>query len=611
MAAIQDDLSMNLEAGGVAPDVRPDTPVKDPVQWMKENLFSSVGNALLTGVFVAVLGGLLWWFVGLVFKDSNDWDAVATNIRLLFSFNYPAEQYIRVWFSLGMLLGAVSLTAAFFDINPSMSVRKLGINASGLGATSLIVGVLPATPSGARIVFLIIGALFLAAGVGTLQAVDEPHKKFVSFPTMLLTFGLSVVAFAWLVPIGRNEFANGAVIDEGGFANPSTKIPWTIMMAILVGVYFLARAVKPMLPVKPVQTFLITFWVAGPAFLIFLVLRDPTFDYDRVLKVDIPWAIGFAVVGGAILYWLTKPMLGEIGRLVAVALLGVAVLNWVAAFFGWWSMLQKTRVSFLVLALFALAAPTFAGEKSARVRYVGAWVAVVALGHWLITGINTTSTLDIAAPPFLGGFTISLVIFYYVMLVSFPLGAIMALARTSTLPIFRVMATVYIEFIRGIPLITVLFFFSSMVSLFLPNGMDLSELAAIFIGYTLFSAAYVAENIRGGLQSVRRGQFEASDALGLTTSQRTIFVVLPQALRVSIPNLVGQAIATFKETSLIFIVGAFDFLRVANVSIASQPDYLGQNLVGLLFVSAVYWVFAYSMSRASRSLETKLGVGSR
>jgi general L-amino acid transport system permease protein len=162
-----------------------------------------------------------------------------------------------------------------------------------------------------------------------------------------------------------------------------------------------------------------------------------------------------------------------------------------------------------------------------------------------------------------------------------------------------------------VPLITILFFFSVILNLFLPNGMEVSELAAVFLGYALFSAAYMAENIRGGLQSIRQGQFEASDALGLTTAQRTIFIVLPQALRVTIPNLVGQAIATFKETSLIAIVGGFDLLRVANSSIPSQPDFLGQNRPALLFICVIYWAFSYSMSRASRSLETKLGVGTR
>jgi len=272
-------------------------------------------------------------------------------------------------------------------------------------------------------------------------------------------------------------------------------------------------------------------------------------------------------------------------------------------------MLQKARFSFALVAVAVLLAPTFAGERAARLRFAGGWFGFMVLFHWLLTGINTPSTLDIAAPPFLGGFVLTVSIAYYVMLASFPLGVLLSLARTSKMPIFRVLATTYIEVVRGVPLITVLFFFSIMLPLFLPGGMGISDLAAVFAGYTVFSAAYMAENIRGGLQSVRRGQYEAADALGLTTVQRTAFIVLPQALRVSIPNLVGQAIATFKETSLIAIVGGFDLLRIANSTIPNQPDFLGQKRPALFFISLVYFVVAYSMSRASRNLEERLQEG--
>ena len=194
---------------------------------------------------------------------------------------------------------------------------------------------------------------------------------------------------------------------------------------------------------------------------------------------------------------------------------------------------------------------------------------------------------------------------------SFPLGVLLALGRTSKFPIFRVLSTGYIEIIRGVPLITILIFFSVMVPLFLPRGMELAELAAAITGYTLFSAAYLAENVRGGLQSVRNGQFEAADALGLTSVQRTGFIVLPQALRVSIPPLVGQVIATYKETSLLAIIGIFDFLRVANSAIPSQTAFLGVKREGLLVVSAIYFIFAFTTSKYSQRLERRLGVGER
>ncbi|MGB1682466.1 MAG: amino acid ABC transporter permease, partial [Acidimicrobiales bacterium] len=185
----------------------------------------------------------------------------------------------------------------------------------------------------------------------------------------------------------------------------------------------------------------------------------------------------------------------------------------------------------------------------------------------------------------------------------------LALARTSTMPIFRVLSTIYIEVVRGVPFITILFFFSTFLNLFLPAGMEIEKLAAAGLGFSLFSAAYLAENIRGGLQAVRRGQFEASDALGLTTVQRTGFIVLPQALRVSIPPLVGATISTFKETSLLTIIGIMDFLRVANSVIPGQTQFLGVKMEGLLFVCMIYWIGAYGMSKFSQRLEKHLGVG--
>jgi general L-amino acid transport system permease protein len=187
----------------------------------------------------------------------------------------------------------------------------------------------------------------------------------------------------------------------------------------------------------------------------------------------------------------------------------------------------------------------------------------------------------------------------------------LALGRTSTMPIFRQLSTAYIEFVRGVPLITVLFFFDNILPLFLPAGMDVSSLAAAVAAFALFSAAYLAENVRGGLQSIRRGQFEAADALGLTTSMRTSFIIIPQALRASIPQLVGQAIASFKETSLILIIGSLDLLLIARNAIPNQTEFLGIKKEGLLIVSVLYFIGAFAMSKYSQKLERRLGVGER
>ena len=131
------------------------------------------------------------------------------------------------------------------------------------------------------------------------------------------------------------------------------------------------------------------------------------------------------------------------------------------------------------------------------------------------------------------------------------------------------------------------------------------------IGYALFSSAYLAENVRGGLQSVTRGQHEAAEAVGMTTGQKTVFIVLPQALRVSIPPLVGHCIGVFKETSLLAIIGLFDVLYIARVVMPNQTEFMGSTRENVLFVSLIYWIFAYQMSKASMRLERRTGLGER
>ena len=141
--------------------------------------------------------------------------------------------------------------------------------------------------------------------------------------------------------------------------------------------------------------------------------------------------------------------------------------------------------------------------------------------------------------------------------------------------------------------------------------MHLGEVAAVVIGYVLFSSAYLAENVRGGLQSVTRGQHEAAEAVGMTTAQKTVFIVLPQALRVSIPPLVGHCIGVFKETSLLAIIGVFDLLYIGRIVIPGQTEFMGSTRESLLFVSVIYWIFAYQMSKASMRLEQRTGLGER
>ncbi len=199
------------------------------------------------------------------------------------------------------------------------------------------------------------------------------------------------------------------------------------------------------------------------------------------------------------------------------------------------------------------------------------------------------------------------------IVISFPIGVGLALGRRSSFPVIRLVCTLYIELIRGVPLITILFMSAFALGFFLPPGTERPSLVTrALVALVAFTAAYVAEVVRGGLQSVPRGQIEAAQALGLSPLKTTRLIVLPQALRAVIPALVGQFISLFKDTSLVFIVGLTELLAVAQ-SITKQPDFLAQGLFveTLLFVAFVYWAGSYWMSRESQRLEQRLGVGTR
>ncbi len=204
-----------------------------------------------------------------------------------------------------------------------------------------------------------------------------------------------------------------------------------------------------------------------------------------------------------------------------------------------------------------------------------------------------------------GGLLLTLILASVGIILSFPIGIILALGRQSKLPIIRTLSIFYIELIRGVPLITVLFMASVVLPLFFPEGVNFDKLARALIGISLFEAAYVAENIRSGFQAIPKGQYEAADALGLSYWQKMGLVILPQAIKVTIPNLVGTFISLFKDTSLVMIIGLFDLLSMVTVA-ANDRDWLGMETEGYVFVALIFWIFTFSMSMYSKILEKKL-----
>jgi general L-amino acid transport system permease protein len=284
----------------------------------------------------------------------------------------------------------------------------------------------------------------------------------------------------------------------------------------------------------------------------------------------------------------------------------IALFAWPAVRLWWWLVVAAALLGFAL------------GRRAPRPSLRAlpwAWALSFLIGFGLLYGVVPgEGLLRIAPAREWGGFMLTLILFTAII-PSFPLGIALALGRRSRLPAIRIASVAFIEIVRGAPLIMWLFVASLLLPLFLDT--DPNRLPAIlraYVAITLFSAAYMAENVRGGLQAVGRGQTEAAVALGLSGWQTTRLIVLPQALRAVIPAIVGQAIGVFKDTSLVFVVGLTDFYRVTE-AIASQPESL--RIVGAgklelyLFISVIYFFFSYRMSVASRQLERQLGVGTR
>lgn len=207
-----------------------------------------------------------------------------------------------------------------------------------------------------------------------------------------------------------------------------------------------------------------------------------------------------------------------------------------------------------------------------------------------------------------GGLLVTLIIAIVGIVVSLPIGVALALGRRSDMPIIRSLSTVYIEVWRGVPLITVLFMASVMLPLFMSGETETNKLIRALIGVVMFASAYMAEVIRGGLQAIPKGQYEAADALGLTYWKKTGLIILPQALKITIPSIVNTFIGLFKDTSLVLIIGMFDVLGIGQ-SANTDPEWLGFATESYVFVALVFWVFCFGMSRYSIYLENKLHTG--
>ncbi|NVK34582.1 MAG: amino acid ABC transporter permease [Rhodobacteraceae bacterium] len=262
-----------------------------------------------------------------------------------------------------------------------------------------------------------------------------------------------------------------------------------------------------------------------------------------------------------------------------------------------------------VLLLVPLAIPTVPYKTLNTILFLFVFPVIA---YFLLTGlvIGDTVILPIVETAVWGGLLVTLVIAVTGIVASLPMGILLALGRRSDMPIVRLLSVIFIEFWRGVPLITVLFMSSVMLPLFLEEGVTFDKLLRVLIGVTLFSAAYMAEVVRGGLQAIPKGQYEGAMALGLRFWQMMGLIVLPQALKLVIPGIVNTFIGLFKDTTLVLIIGMFDLLGQIQSSF-SDPNWSTptQGHTGYLFAALVFWVFCFGMSRYSFFMENLLNTG--
>lgn len=324
------------------------------------------------------------------------------------------------------------------------------------------------------------------------------------------------------------------------------------------------------------------------------------------------WRIGLSTALVSFMFGLSWGVWGNLIRSFAIS---------IAAFFGIFALLPVeneilttvNRTLLFMNVLLVFVGYFLRGIRSIKGWHVGAaWVVVALLASLIILpGFAGSSLLPQIATTSWGGLLVTLFLAAGGIILSFPIGVLLALGRRSTLPVVKAFCVTFIESIRGVPLITILFMFSVIIQLFLPEEARIDRLVRALIGMTVFSAAYTAENVRGGLAAVPEGQVEAAKAVGMNNFQITALIVLPQAIRAVIPAIVGQFISLFKDTTLAIIIGINELLGIGKSIINTDPAFIRLQAEVYIFIAALFWIISYILSYASRQLEATLGVGER
>ena len=589
-------------------------------RWLKENLFSSFGSGILTIASIAVIISLFRSIIGFFISPNREWTAVTYNLRLYMVQAYPQSDFNRVWFTVGLVILLLGLTWGYNSVNEKVLIKTTGSTLMKLfSSLTLLALIAPSTvvtdkverteavvlEQSQRISFLIFSLAFLAISFVLRQkfAKTSINKDYVT-----LTYFAIIVASLWFIKVPTVTFdTSGTRIDPDPLLPlaSTTKIPWTILFLTLVLTFLIGKKLKNLVILKrliPVS------WFLTPLIVVTWIYRKPDFSLTQIASVDLPIIIGFSLLGFLIINYLNTEKLIKFQSYFLYGALVLAVVGFTLP------VLRQVKILLFFLWILVSVSPSIANSKEAKKNLFITWTVAVAILILLMRGGSSESLIIVPGSSIYGGFALTWLLAIFGIAISFPFGVLLALGRTSTLPIIRIICTAIIELVRSVPFITWLFFGSVMLTLFLPKGVEFDEVVRAIVVTSIFSAAYLAENVRGGLQSIGKGQFEAADAVGLSTLQRVTLIVLPQALRAVIPPLVSQVISLFKDTSLVAIVGLFDLLYIGSKVIPNQSqgaNFLGTIQENILFCAIFYWIFTYSFARRSMKIEKRLGLGER
>jgi His/Glu/Gln/Arg/opine family amino acid ABC transporter permease subunit len=610
------DLERQIYVAPVEPPParRPPVTSVGALGWLRANLFSSWANSLAT----LVTGALLLWFLGTFVAwavTSAQWSVVTNNLRLITSGLYPRAEIWRV-----------ELTAALL-----VFLTGLGLGIWGRVARSAWIAVLVALAA-----IVIVPVLAANIPVPPVHILIEPQRS----PSSLVFVGAAGDEVRVVLDPLTDE-ADMAV-RQLGYVESQSRTAWsTQARAVQTGqldlsnynlslrVRVLDGSLSPLSASGNPATIVSTPEAESGSLAVTLprdgwyVIEVQRDDEDRDNNAGYAW---LHVEGVEMFPSLEVVRSGRAAELGPPPDVERPLYTEERAYrfegtrdFPEFVSLQVrpflrtiSAEAFIGFGLFAngwIIGSLGRREKTVRRAAIAGWILAGPAILIILYGVQGSRTLPVVPGSVWGGLLLTILLTFVGITASFPLGVALALGRRSDLPVIKWTCTLFIEVIRGVPLITILFMAKLIVPFFWSGLSNIDLTVRMMIGLTLFSAAYLAENVRGGLQIVPHGQIEAARALGMNPLLTTSLIVLPQALRAVIPAIVGQFISLFKDTSLVAVVGLFELVGIVDTIVSGQPIYRPYQREAYIFVAIIYFVISYAMSDVSRRLETS-GAGS-